>query len=424
MTTQPVTQDDLLTLWRRLFPRSYTQGIETENDGMGFVPFQAFAAMFARVAEGAAVSSQAYYLLPSSLAVRPWAAGAAYATGTVEIVRAAPAWADLVLVAGTRLVAVLENIDGVLVDGPEFELTQDLTIPAGSLGAFTAPVRSTRVGYQGNLPPERINAFSPLGTAAITGTATAPDTLTDNGLPDRFTLGMQGRYLRITSGPDASPLPRRIIGLSQGPGGVVVQVNGPPLLGGPFTCEIEEWAELGLTVTQPDPTTGGRHGWLDAIAYDRGLFRQLGESDVDFRARIAALDDVVCPGAVVRLCDRLLTANGIPWRLIEAGDPVVLTAYRWQLGAPGTGAVQQVTIDFSTRRRMFAIALGPTGAGEDGTMLDVVFGATDKNDLDGDATLDGGPQQWLAVLAALRAQLDRIRAAGVAALILIDPVYY
>jgi hypothetical protein len=424
MTSQPTTQDDLLELWRRLFPLSYTRGIEFENDGQGFVPFQAWAAMLARVAEATAVSSQAYYLLPSSLAVRPWAAGAQAATGVVQIHRSAPAWADLLIPAGTLLVARLRTSDGTVVDGPEFALVDDVAIPGGSLGPVPAAVRSTRVGYQGNLPPTRISAFVTLGTATVVGTATAPDVLQDNGQPDRFTLSMLGRYLRITSGPDASPVPRRIVDVVQTGATVTVRVDGPVLLGGPFVAEVEEWEDLGLTVDQPDATSGGRHGWLDAIAYDRGLFRQLGETDEQLRARVASLDDVVSPGAVIRLCDRLLTPAGIPWRLIEAGDPVLLTAFRWELGAGGTGAVEQVTIDFATRRRMFAIALGPTGQGEDGTQLDTVLGATDTNDLDGDATLDGGPQQWLAVLAALRAQLDRIRAAGVAALILIDPIYY
>lgn len=424
MSPQPLTQDDLLALWRRLFPASYTLGIETENDAQGFVPFQAFAAMLARVSEGAAVSTQAYYLLPSSLAVRPWSAGAEYAVGEIQILRAAPAWTQLVLVAGTQVLEVLTNIDGLLVEGPAFELTSDLTIPAGDLGPFTVAVRSTRVGYQGNLPAGRINTFKLLGQATVTGLAVAPDTLFDNGLPDRFTLGMVGRYLRITSGPNANPLPRLVTSAGQGAFGVSLVVDGPALLAGAFTCEIEEWAELGLTVSQASPTTGGRHGWLDAIALDRGLFRQLGETDDDFRGRIASLDDVVSPGAVIRLCDRILTPAGIPWRLIEAGDPDVLTAFRWQLGADGTGAVELVTIDFATRRRMFAIALGLTGAGEYGTQLDVEFGATDTNDLDGGAACDGGPAGWLATLAQLRVQLDRIRAAGVAALILIDPSYF
>ncbi len=424
MTTQPTNQADLLELWRRLFPPSYTQGIETEDDGAGFVVIQAIAAMFARVAEGAAVSTQAYYLLPSSHAVRPWAMGADYAAGTVQIARAAPAWADLLIPAGTLLLAKLTTADGVVVDGPEFQLTADVTIPAGDLGPFVAAVRSTRVGYQGNLPAGRVSAFRELGTATVVGTVTAPDTMTDNGQPDRFALSMLGRYLRITSGPNANPIPRRIVSMSQGPSGVVVQIDGPAMISGAFTAEIEEWADLGLTISQTDPTTGGRHGWLDAIGFDRGLYRQLGETDDAYRARIDTLDDVVSPGAITRLCDRILTPAGIPWRLIEAGDPDVLTAYRWQLGAVGTGAIQQVTIDFSTRRRMFAIALGPTGQGEIGTQLDVLFGATDDNDLDGDAACDGGPVDWLAVLAALRAQLDRIRAGGVAALILIDPVYY
>lgn len=424
MSFQPATQDDLLALWRRLFPPSYTAGIETEDDGVSFVVFQAMAALFARVAQAQCTSTQAYYLLPSSLAVAPWAQGAEYAVGTVQIRRATPAWADLTIPAGTALVAKLQTSDGEWIDGPDFQLLQDLAVPAGDVGPWTAQIRATRVGYQGNLPPERITAFVLLGTATVSGTATAPDTLVDDGNPDRFTLDMLGRYLRIVSGPDASPVPRRIVSVAQGPFGVAVQVDGVPLLGGAFTAEIEEWQDLGLTVTQPDPTTGGRHGWLDAIGYDRGLFRQLGEDDEAFRARIATLDDVVCPGAVVRLCERLLTPAGIPWRLIEAGDPVVLTAYRWDPSLPDMGAGPLVTINFAERTRMFAIAVGLNGAGEDGTQLDVEFGATDTNDVDGDATCDGAPQQWLATLHALRAQLDRIRAGGVAALILLDPAYF
>lgn len=436
MAFEPASESDLLEIFRREVSPEYAAGLETENDGVGFDAVVAFAAMDARVTEAGAVSTQAYYLLPHSTQIRPESQGEERATLTLFLSRIAPVDFDMVLDMGTAGPSVVESVragDGTLTEQHTYDLETETTLPSGSLGPFALTYRARRPGYQGNFPwpdvPGREVSFVERGRAAVPGaTFLAGNVIEDvPGVPDRFAQFMVGQFIRVTSGPNAAITPRRIISFtppqtSGGPSSVIV--DGAPLTPGVGDVEVEEYEDVGLRITGLTMAVGGRHGWLDALGVERGIYRQASETDAALRERIATLDDVVSPTAISRLCQRILTPAGIPWRIIEAGDPDVLTAFRWQLGAVGTGAVDLVTIDFATRRRMFAVVLGVTGAGENGTMYDVVYGATDENDLDGDASCDGGPQEWLATLAALRAQLDRIRAGGVAAPILLDPAYW
>ena len=79
MSFEPISFDGLLDVFRREVDKAYAVGLENENDGFGFDIVRAYARQLARVAEGFAVSSQAYYLLPHSTQVRPEAQGEARA---------------------------------------------------------------------------------------------------------------------------------------------------------------------------------------------------------------------------------------------------------------------------------------------------------------------------------------------------------
>jgi hypothetical protein len=294
-------------------------------------------------------------------------------------------------------------------------------------------VKAVRVSYQGNVPEGRTIVFVSRGVASIPGSVTGPNTLVDAiGLADRFVPSFLGRYVRFAGGANSSTFPRRITSLivagDPALATSVATVDGPPLLLGPQTIEVEELTDLGLEIELTGDLSGGRHGWLDAIGDERKCYRQEGESDASYLDRILSIADVVSPGAIVRLCERLLTLNGVPWRLVEAGDPVTVTAFQWSATSPWSGASVERTIDFSTSRRRFAILLGPTGLGDPGWFTDTALGVTDSNHLDAGpgagVACDGAPFGWLSILNSLRQQLDQIRAGGVAALILIDPVYY
>ena len=98
MAFLPITRDELLALWRTLFPTGYTVPIEQEGDGQGFDAFVQQAEQLARVAAAENITTQAYYLLPHSTQTAPESAGERRATGTLLVVRAAPATGSITLV--------------------------------------------------------------------------------------------------------------------------------------------------------------------------------------------------------------------------------------------------------------------------------------------------------------------------------------
>lgn len=189
------------------------------------------------------------------------------------------------------------------------------------------------------------------------------------------------------------------------------------------TCyQSPAYAEPNLTIRQIDPTMGGTSGSLDGLGADRGITRSNGETDDAFKLRIRTLPDTVSPGAIVRTCHRVLDPLGIPFYMIEAGDATTITAWSWSPSNIGTGTLSpgQVTLNYATLLREFAIVVGLRGNGEIGTFLDTAAGATDTNAIDLYALTDGYPVIWAGALLSLIDQIDRTRAAGVAWRILID----
>lgn len=417
MTFEPSSKADLLELWRRIFPRSYTVPIEDEGNGQGLDVYAQQAAIFERVGEAIAISTQAAYLRAHSTQVRPQAFGERRATGTVQIRRTAPATGAITLIAGTELVARAQNPNGDLVDGPVYRLTADVTIAAGSLGPVAGAIECTRPGYQGNLPAGRITAFVTRGQALISGTVEAGNVLRDDGTPDRWARSMEGQYARITGGPNAGAVPRRVLAVTQGSPTSFATVDGTALVVGAFVAEVEEFAELGLVVEQVVPTSGGRHGWLDAIGRDRNVARQRNEDDEQYRLRIGALDDVVSPAAILRAAARILTPLGIGYHLLETReglrgfvldeDPLDVGQVCSDTGAPHGGLV---LLDATEAVRFFVLCVDLSSLGEFGGHMDPPGGAETAVD---EMFMDGFPVGYYAALGAVFDAIDRARAAGV-----------
>ena len=418
----PLTAADLRTLWRRVFPRSYTRGIETEAGGQGFDAFSQQAEQLAAVEDRAALLTQAYYLRAHSTQVYPPAEGAARATGTLQVTRAAPATGAITLVQGTAFVVRQRGPDGVTRDGERFVSTSDVTIAGGTLGPVAVSVQAERVGYQGNVPKGSISAFAERGTATVTGTVEADNVLRDNGLPDRLSPGMVGLYVRFIGGANVGAVPRRILGVTQGTPTSTAVLDGAALVVGPAVVDVEEFATLGLTVEQPAETTGGRHGFLDAIGRDRNTPRAPAESDDAYRARLGILADIISPAAIERIAATILTPLGIRWRLMETRDPGGLIGFVWDLHPYDAFGISEgiVYLDEVCGAVRFFVLLVSIGAqGEFGMAYDAVP-FTPANAWDFGA-YDGYPREYLAAIGGLFDLVDRARAAGVCWELIRDP---
>jgi hypothetical protein len=87
---------------------------------------------------------------------------------------------------------------------------------------------------------------------------------------------------------------------------------------------IMRWFEdLTVSVTNETFPTGGECGFLDELGNERGLPRFTGESDDEYRRRIAVPADVVSPGAVIRAGNKVLEPLGEEVCLREVGRPLL-----------------------------------------------------------------------------------------------------
>jgi len=429
MTFPIATVDDLLRVWREGMAPAYRHGIEFGDGGRGFDPIVGQASMFARVAQAVAVTSQAYYLRPHSTQVAPEAHAAEYAVGLLSFGRTPPANGGVTLAAGSQVVIELHDVTGDVIEASTYELLTPVVFAVGDVGPYLGMVKALRVGYQANESILRGVAFVELGRYAIPSTVGAGNVITDTvGIGDRITPDLLGRYVRFAGGPNATTFPRLVtainIALDQSTTTNTITVDGPPLLVGVQVTEVEEFADIGLTCALASDLLQGRHGWLDAIGEERLCFRQSGEADPEYLARILALVDVVSPAALVRAATRVLAPLGIPFQFHEASEPLTITGFLWYPTLYQTGNIGQVpiTVNLAPLVRYFVIVVPLSSMEPEGSYYDVFQGATDENYLDGGAYADSFPFAWNANMQALFNELLQTKEGGVAFQIIIDPL--
>lgn len=448
MALRPATQADFLALWRSILPAAYTDPIEQEAEGAGLDIPSLQAAVWAEFETNCNVSQQAYFLRQHSIATGATAASGAKARTTLQVYRAAPALGDLLIPQGRVFLAIAtDSLGGALALG-RFLAVASVTLPAGGGGPVAVEVEAEFEGYAGNVWEGVINSFEDAGRLAVpalitqTNEAQRAAVVTDQ-TADRFDLGMVGRTIRIVPvgalvTPDAT-VPRTITGAYLSSGETVIQF-APPLLVGdvlaPVTIELEEMADLGVSVTQPDPAIGGCVDTLTAIAQERGSERQQNETDEEFADRLGQLPDTVSPGAIERTTKRVLAPYGIPWCFHETGEVDSLMGFTWDVhpydhGTPcgceathpsgsqliGEGAVM---MSASTLTRFFVICVGRVRVGEAGMAYDATtqIGAHPNAwDL---GYFDGFDARFNAAIGRLWAELNKVREAGVAFAIVLD----
>lgn len=441
----PATQADLLALWRAILPRSYTLPIETEGGGEGFDLPASHARIWERVEGAANTSQQAYYLRLHSTQTGLTASGPRKATGTVELRRAAPALGDLVLPAGTVFEGhATDSYGGDLFIG-RWLAVEAVTLPEGNGGPILVPVEAEFQGYTGNQGATGITILGALGrlevpavVASLTGFERVT-TLADNQTASRFSAGLVGRYVRLVDG--SVPLvsenrfdPRRVVSTYTDGGGLVaimvdLALDNAADVGKAVTVEVEEWEDLGVTVTQPLPIEGGMPDALGAIGVDRNLGRTPDESDENYRRRLQTLADIITPASHVRILDRILGPLGIAYEYQETGTLDELMGFTWGVHFWGVGQVEFLTklpgseligqgivwLPAAKHVRFFQVVVHRSSLGEYGFF----WGEPDSPSFWSVGFWGGSPLGFNAVLAQLWAELNAARAAGVAFLILL-----
>ena len=478
------SKEHFLTLWRAIFPRSYTQPIEDENGGESFDIPSSQAAIFAAASEAFEISQQAYFLKPHSIQTKPESSGEAKSTGTVLLVRAAPANFDLQLEPGDvfKLVAEMTDSLGRTVEQDSYQLAQSIVFREGELfprtvstdGGVTpgtdlsagVPIVSELSGEDQNLVPGSIVRFLEFTPSLVTPftavTATTLKTATIDPFlrQDRWTSDMVNRYVRIL-GSSETLAPRRIVAFRNGPSGQDEVDIDPPLpaslvgVSG-LSGDVENWSEVGLSVTQPEALSGGRFGWLDAIGRDRGMGRALAETDDLYRKRICTAPDIITPGAIERICQTVFQAR-VPGRqcvIKETRDFAAWPGLIYDVTVPlsptlaepfqrftiydaddalipNLRPLEDVYVSERQLFRYFVICVEQGNEGEFGFFWDDLAspqGLFNFFDLDiggaaGEsfAFYDGFPIFWVAAVAALWRAVDDATAAGVGFEIIVDP---
>ena len=443
MAFEPQDQAGFLELWRRIFPDGYTDPIENEALGQGFDIPALQAKIFERVSEGIATTMQAYYLKPNSTQTRPHSSGGVRASGSVEVSRTAPADAEITLFQGTALIGIQPGTLGQDIEITTYVFTEDVVIPAGSLGPVTAAIEASVIGYQANVVEGTIENFVERGRAAILGTVDAPDLVRDTrGVApgflagDKFNEGQIDQYIRLTGLPSGDTQPRRIIGVTAGTPTSTAQID-PPLAAGDVGSEpniaVLEFADLGLTIEQAEPVGGGVSAVLDAIAKDRNQGRLPNETDEALRDRLCTLEDIISPGGIKRAITRILGPAGVNFTIKETRDIDTLKGFvfdldPWDFGSiaaipkvlgselVGDGAVW---MSESTLTRFFIVCVGPGNAGEFGGGYDSPM-FPDNNAWDIIAW-DGFPVIYNSQIGQVFQAADHGRAAGVGFVLVRDP---
>jgi hypothetical protein len=447
MALRPFTQADFLNLWRAVLPLDYTEGIENEAQGAGFDVPSLQAAIFAGFEDNLNISQQAYFLRQHSIQTGPTASSGAKARTTLQLFRAAPVLGDLLVNVGQVFLATATDSLGSLLSLGRFLAVQSVTLPAGSTGPVAVEVEAEFEGYTGNVWPGVIAAFEPQGRLTVPAIVTATNEVRRSVAPnevnaDRFNLGLLGRMIRFVpvgtlTTPDAD-VPRKVVGAYLVSDEVALQFD-PPLdpadVLEPVRVEVEEMADLGVTVTQPDPAVGGRVDGLSAISAERKIERVSGETDEAFAERLVELPDTVSPNAMERILTRVLTPFGIPWCLHETGEVDELMGFTWDLhpwdiGEPcGCGVTEPIGSELvgsgivwmseGTATRFFIVCVALTNVDDVGSAWDS-DGPADFPAAWGEMVWDGTDAVFLSAIGRAYDAINAAREAGIGFTIVLD----
>ncbi len=189
---------------------------------------------------------------------------------------------------------------------------------------------------------------------------------------------------------------------------------------------VLDWElDVGLSVTNPSPFTGGRLPVLEELGSERNVFMASGEPEESYRKRVASAADVVSPNALLRQSNRILSPYGKGACLREVGTPKLRGlffdvdpdgnrdhAFAFDMDPAADpsalGDTWKVLLDTTEFRAFFLIGVPQFGLGDFSLFADENPGL-DASDvfLDGYATTDA------SLYAAVHSSLTRAKAGGV-----------
>lgn len=252
-------QAHFLGMFDRTFPPSYIQPMK-DYPNSGYEIFQSFAKVGERVSEAIEHLECGSFII--------FAQGGAYATGNVQFSRLTDTAGAVTIKAGS----IVTTSSG----GRDFLVMQDLPFSATDFGPFNCPVRAVAFGWEWNVPGQRVTA----------GGETIP------GEIDTIKL----------------------------------LVEDPP------------YGDRTFLVSQKDPMSDGRAPMLDGLGADRGIRRLGGEPDPAYALRLRTLPDTVSPNAILRYLHARIDPLKLPapdFEFIETWDIRYQTS--WDAPSPNSG---------------------------------------------------------------------------------------
>jgi len=223
LKTGPLSVADLLQVWRAVTDPSYSDPILAAGEGQGEEVITQGLAQFAQASQAVDTSTQAMFILPWSGQTAPPAGGAAKATLTAQLSRSLLLPVPLTLVAGQVLVQESTTDFGPtgpvpVLTGRRYVVAQTTTLGPGEQGPVPLQLVAERSGYGYNSPlPDSVTAFVQPGLnmhnagAVLTPSATAGHRLAVAPQPDVVQPEHVGRYVQLTTGPNAGQV-RRAVG--------------------------------------------------------------------------------------------------------------------------------------------------------------------------------------------------------------------
>lgn len=223
-TSQPITTDQLIALWKSATDSGYhLPFIEKENSGIeahgqAWEQYQRASVMVNR-------TTQAMFILPWSGQSDEPASGEHKATVTLCFTREEKFDRPVVLGIGTVIehVAIDYSKDGAVevLTGRRYLLTEDAVFLPGGAGPLYVAAEAERPGYGYNLPlPGTIRKIQQLGPGLLNEGA---DVIAPNrmilppGFGDVITAAHVGQYIEFTAGANVGSI-RLVIGFTPGDG--------------------------------------------------------------------------------------------------------------------------------------------------------------------------------------------------------------